>query len=498
MIPGGLCMGKPSEFWMATHEGTMEFPGFDSLPIVTSKGDSLVIYKGTYDTLTSDINWVIYQKKKINYDLSYDGTIYNTVPNMAFSPDGNVGWIAFAGDISGGPSQNYHPIFIKSGNGGVSWGAPIELNLSAVSWIIDSLGIIGSGMAGLDGEFDLTVDANGNPHLFAHIGCSKYYRLQKIGGWYWHAMVDITTNDGGLSWYVHYISPAYTFYADFGDAFSTIRLCHFPQIARSEDGENIFYSWAESDTAEIGYGNLDNIFPNLLIKSWNPSTGEESPVINITQGDLLWEGQALFPTMAPTVLSTDSTFLLPIVILSIPSNEPLQPCEYFYFGNDAHIDKFCHQDTGIYKVGNTLWADATTGHYQWLDCGNAFNPVPGAVGKSFTPSVTGSYAVKISLGNCVDTSACILVNLSSVNENDHGQEILVAPNPCTSSVRITLPQDITEGTLTMSSSDGHCVIKKIFSKGGTIDLDTKSISPGAYILGIYTDKTVFRKLLVVQ
>jgi hypothetical protein len=497
MIPGGLCMGKPGEFWMATHEG--EMAGIDSFPVVTSKGDSLIIFKGIYNTLTSDINWMIYQKKKIDYDLSYDGTIHNTIPNMAFSPDGNTGWIAFVGDLAGGPSHNNYPIFIKSSDGGVNWDAPVEVNLNTILWIKDSLISVGSlFFPGLDQDFDLTVDANGNPHMFAHVGGSEAYQLDRSGASVlWHAFVDITTDNGGLSWYVHNISHAYTFDGTFGSS-EEITMNHFLQIARSEDGENLFYSWAESDWNEIGLYVVNNYAPNLLIKSFNPFTHEQSQVINVTEGDLNWDGNALFPILSPTVLSTDSTFLLPIVIMSMPTNDPSQPCEYFYFGNDAHIDKFCHQDTGVNKVGNTLWADATIGHYQWLDCGNAFSAVPGAISKSFTPSVTGSYAVKISLGNCVDTSACILVDLSSVNENDHGQAILVAPNPCTSSVRITLPQDITEGTLTMSSSDGHCVIKKIFSKGGTIDLDTRGISPGAYILGIYTDKTVFRKLLVVQ
>ncbi len=56
---------------------------------------------------------------------------------------------------------------------------------------------------------------------------------------------------------------------------------------------------------------------------------------------------------------------------------------------------------------DTLWANNSSGSYQWVNCDSAFAPVTGATSQSFYPSSNGNYAVVVSSGNgCTDTSQC--------------------------------------------------------------------------------------------
>ncbi len=70
-------------------------------------------------------------------------------------------------------------------------------------------------------------------------------------------------------------------------------------------------------------------------------------------------------------------------------------------------------NTAVNQVGTTLTASASGAGYQWMDChGNAI--IPGQTAQSYTPSVSGSYAVIVTQGSCSDTSACYSVYIVGV------------------------------------------------------------------------------------
>jgi hypothetical protein len=77
-----------------------------------------------------------------------------------------------------------------------------------------------------------------------------------------------------------------------------------------------------------------------------------------------------------------------------------------------------------------LSANQQNATYQWLDCNNNYSPISGASQNTFTPIVSGNYAVQISLNNCVDTSACTFVQVGSsgIQEN-FLQTDKMYPNP---------------------------------------------------------------------
>jgi hypothetical protein len=71
-------------------------------------------------------------------------------------------------------------------------------------------------------------------------------------------------------------------------------------------------------------------------------------------------------------------------------------------------------ENSVTLSGGTLTANHSGGSYQWLDCDNNLNPISGANLISFTPLLTGNYAVQITQDGCVANSDCYLLAVSSV------------------------------------------------------------------------------------
>jgi len=118
-----------------------------------------------------------------------------------------------------------------------------------------------------------------------------------------------------------------------------------PQISRTPSGDHVFYSWVDSDTSAatgsmngIGFGVSDQLAPNLRISGLRISDEYQTCYKRVTDGDFIWEGRALFPTMAPEVIIDNGMVKLPIVMVEMITNEPLQSCNFWYFGNDATFD----------------------------------------------------------------------------------------------------------------------------------------------------------------
>jgi len=357
LFPGGLCEGLDGEFWAAE----VQYDG-------SAVTDSMRILKGTWNTTTNDVDWIVYETMFIPYDKTADGTIGFTGPNMAFSQDGMNGYLAFLGNLTGGTGTNngnLNPCFIPTTDGGATWGAPIEADIDAIPWIADSLQTLwitvdsisgdttpaSSGDATCAFDFDVAVDGNGNPHLAVVIGTAADGTAFSISSGLAKFVADIWSPDGGASWNAKYIAPSLAFRGDFGTG-DPISMDNFVQIATDEAGDRIFISWSDSDTAAvtgnmngIGFGVVDQLAPNLRIASWRVTDGFQTCPQLVTDEDFIWEGRALYGTMAPTVLSTGGgEYKMPIVALEMITNDPINPCQFHYFGNDCVINDADYKD----------------------------------------------------------------------------------------------------------------------------------------------------------
>lgn len=82
-------------------------------------------------------------------------------------------------------------------------------------------------------------------------------------------------------------------------------------------------------------------------------------------------------------------------------------------------------DVSVDVNGTTLQAVQTVAGYQWLDCDAANAPINGEINQSYTPAVTGNYAVEINVEGCVDTSTCYLIDYTGIEElTADGKEVV--------------------------------------------------------------------------
>lgn len=82
-------------------------------------------------------------------------------------------------------------------------------------------------------------------------------------------------------------------------------------------------------------------------------------------------------------------------------------------------------DLAVTNVGTTLTSDQAGATYQWIDCDNN-TQISGETNQSYTPTVTGNYAVVVTMNNCSDTSACTLVDFTGIEElTISGKELIM-------------------------------------------------------------------------
>jgi hypothetical protein len=344
LLPGGLCEGLPGEFWSVD----LDFDGTNAL-------DSIRVYKGTYNTGTSDVDWVLEHKIDPGYDKSFDGSIAVVGPNIAFSPDGMTGYISIVANVTAGTNTNNEtllPVFLKSTDGGDTWGSAMEVDLDAIPWIADSLQTLwidslgnpaSDGRATCAFDYDMIVDANGNVHMANVIGTAG-------GGFAISSglakfMADIWTPDGGATWEVTYLSPVLTFRGSYGSGSAPITIDNFCQVARNDAGDRLYFTWVDSDTSVftgsmngIGFGESDNIAPNLRMVARDLTTGMQTYPQLITDGDILWEGRVLNPTLSPIVVENGNIHEIPVVVLDLVNGDPNQQTKFWYFGKDITVD----------------------------------------------------------------------------------------------------------------------------------------------------------------
>lgn len=139
--------------------------------------------------------------------------------------------------------------------------------------------------------------------------------------------------------------------------------------------------------------------------------------------------------------------------------------------------------------GNTLTATQSGATYQWVDCNNGNSNIAGATSQSYTPTVSGNYAVKItSAAGCLATSAC--TQLLSNNEFEQ-LGIKLYPNPIKNI--FTIEGEIVIEKLAVYNLLGQKV--KVFAVNES-SYDISELASGTYIIEVLTDKGTARTKII--
>ena len=139
-------------------------------------------------------------------------------------------------------------------------------------------------------------------------------------------------------------------------------------------------------------------------------------------------------------------------------------------------------DNSVTNNTPTLTANQGGATYRWLDCVNGNAVILGETSQNFTPTISGNYAVEITVGSCVDTSSCTSVIISSIIENDEIKYVLF-PNPTSSHITLKVNNQLIGAVYIICDNMGKMVMSgQIKSENFIIELD--NLSNGIYLFSI--------------
>ena len=119
--------------------------------------------------------------------------------------------------------------------------------------------------------------------------------------------------------------------------------------------------------------------------------------------------------------------------------------------------------------------------YQWLDCNLGFTPIAGETDSSFAPSVSGSYAVRVTKGACADTSACLLATSASPRISKSA-ELEVFPNPNSGKATVRWWTGTPGDRVLVSSLEGKVVLRLVLNSDRTAHI--QHLPSGVYVLKV--------------
>lgn len=157
-------------------------------------------------------------------------------------------------------------------------------------------------------------------------------------------------------------------------------------------------------------------------------------------------------------------------------------------------------DLSVTKTGNTLNAVSSGAVYQWIDCDNGNQEIPGADQQSFSPDHNGSYAVVISRNSCTDTSDCVLVDgITAIDTYDRLQHtVRLYPNPAKARITLKATKALQQATIRIITPLGQCVAEERGIKGTSHTISLERLSAGIYFVEVRQQKAVTRIKIVKE
>jgi len=147
----------------------------------------------------------------------------------------------------------------------------------------------------------------------------------------------------------------------------------------------------------------------------------------------------------------------------------------------ATVGSLVNVDNGLTQTVTTLTANQTSASYQWINC-DTDSPISGATLQSFTPTVSGNYAVEITSGSCTELSECITFNTLGLDDF-LVSEVSVFPNPVKTTLHIEIANNTETIAFDLFDVSGKLILQKHFVNDA-MTLDMKNLPSGIYFLKV--------------
>jgi hypothetical protein len=137
-------------------------------------------------------------------------------------------------------------------------------------------------------------------------------------------------------------------------------------------------------------------------------------------------------------------------------------------------------DVSLTQTSTSLSANQAGASYQWINC-TTMTPVVGQTQQNFTGTQSGNYAVQITIGSCVDTSACVQYLYNGLPEENQSLFSLY-PNPA--STEIYISSDSQEAFELSCTDVFGRLIQKWSIAGQLTKIDLQELATGTYYFTI--------------
>lgn len=141
--------------------------------------------------------------------------------------------------------------------------------------------------------------------------------------------------------------------------------------------------------------------------------------------------------------------------------------------------------------GLTITANQAGATYQWLDCNNAYAPISGETGQSYTATANGSYAVALNFAGCLDTSACVVINNFGIEESlIHSTKVY--PNPAETFVTIEMLESVglEQVQVLITDVSGKIITVPFQAFSSYLKLNVESMTAGMYTYRLVMDNRI--------
>jgi hypothetical protein len=188
-------------------------------------------------------------------------------------------------------------------------------------------------------------------------------------------------------------------------------------------------------------------------------------------------------------------------VLSIQNMLPTGDANLSGFALNGTASNFVDGNTfginsAVVQSGISLIAQNISATYQWLNC-NTNQLIPGAINQSYTPNVNGNYAALITQCGISDTSDCFTINTVGLDELKMVSEMIMFPNPATSSFTIKLPTSKEFIQVRIFNMIGELVSNKLYNGNHIIVNDISNLSSGSYTVEVQSESRSWKKKLVI-
>jgi len=240
--------------------------------------------------------------------------------SMAFSKDGNTGYLVAQGTDTSGQIV---PFVHHTTDAGATW-MQMSHDFSAIEGYV---------APGYNGGIDCAVDANGTLHMISSI-LEQAESAEETN----HKLYDITVNTS--SWSANYIANINTEKVadDHAAAIHGIGYNHRIQAARSNDGSKVFAVWTDVNLDEFDVESLE--YPDIYAYGIDINTGLSTGIKNFTEATS-YEGDNFWMFTSPVAATTDDGYALPTTTSVADAESDVAAMEHYYVsGIEFNEDDF--------------------------------------------------------------------------------------------------------------------------------------------------------------